>query len=313
MISWWTRDRLLRALVICLALATLGGFFRDWAWWLDVLSDFRAQYAIAAAMLLIAALARRRVKETLLALVLVAVNGAMLTPFLLQSAGPPGAIKIISFNLNQHNLDSAPTLDFLRRENADVVIVTEATETWLKAFEQLSDLYPHRFYAPPHWGPGDKPHMVGLLSKLAWVETGVMRSDMTSRAFGVWARFPAASPSLTVSGVHLMNPLYHPAEHQKAEAEKLASTLRRFQGPVVVAGDFNMTPFSIRYGNLLRDTGLRRAGGGLNPTWPSLLAPLGLALDHVLVGRGVKNATLRSGPRLGSDHLPIVGTFSLAD
>ena len=136
-------------------------------------------------------------------------------------------------------------------------------------------------------------------------------SNLTSRAFAVWARFPAASPSLTVAGVQLSNPLFHPASYQREEADALASLVKRFDGPVVVIGDFNMTPFSTRYGNLLRKSNLRRATGGLNATWPGLLAPLGLSLDHVLVGEGVSHASMRTGPRLGSDHLPIVGTFDL--
>ncbi len=136
-------------------------------------------------------------------------------------------------------------------------------------------------------------------------------SDISSRTFAVWARFPAASPSLTVVGVHLSNPVYYPASHQRSEAVALASIVKRFDGPVVVTGDFNMTPFSARYGTLLGKTGLRRADGGLNATWPAMLTPLGLSLDHVLIGKGIRNATMRTGPWLGSDHLPVVGTFDL--
>ena len=78
-----------------------------------------------------------------------------------------------------------------------------------------------------------------------------------------------------------------------------------------IVGDFNMNPFSTRYETLLGKSGLRRADGGLNTTWPALMAPLGLSLDHVLIGKGIRNATMRTGPRLGSDHLPVVGTFDL--
>ena len=81
--------------------------------------------------------------------------------------------------------------------------------------------------------------------------------------------------------------------------------------PLVVAGDFNMTPYSTRYGNLRRDSGLRRASGGLNTTWPALMTPLGLALDHFLVGAKVRRAAMRVGPRLWSDYRPIIGTFEL--
>ena len=311
MTSWWTWDRLLRALIVGLTLATIGSFFGDQAWWLDVLADFKTQSAIGALLLFFAALATRRMKEAVLTLALMVINGTTLAPYLALPPEGRATMKIVGFNINNHNLDTAPTLDFLRRENADVIVVTEVNETWQKAFEQLSSVYPHRFYGPTYQGPRDEPHKIGLLAKRAWEETGVEWSNLTSRVFTVWARFPAASPGLTVAGVHLLNPLFHPASHQREEIEALISVVNRFDGPVVVTGDFNMTPFSARYGNLLLKSNLRRATGGLNATWPALLTPLGLSLDHVLVGEEVSHATMRTGPRLGSDHLPVVGTFDL--
>jgi len=309
MTSWWTWERFLRALIVGLALVTIGSFFGNQAWWLDILADFKTQSAIAAAALFLAALATRRMKEAALTLALLAINGSTLAPYLAPPPESRTAMKIVGFNVNNHNLDIAPALEFLRRESADVVVVTEATEAWQRAFERLSDLYPHRFFGPAHQGPGDAPHRIGLLAKRPWEETGVEWSVFTSRAFAVWARFPAASPSLTVAGVHLINPVVRPASNHRAEVEALVSAVRRFDGPVVVAGDFNMTPFSTRYGTLLRETNLRRAAGGLNPTWPAPFTFLGLSLDHLLVGTEVSYAVMRTGPWLGSDHLPVIGTF----
>lgn len=299
------------ALLAGLGLATVGSFFGGSAWWLDILADFKAQYVTLAALLLLAALTRRRMKETVLAMALLGYNGAQLAPHLAPAPDSQAAMKVVGFNLGIFNTNTTDTLDFLRRENADVVVVSEVTVPWRKALRQLSDTYPYRFFGPLYDPPEYPPHGLGLLSKRAWEETGVEKSDISSRAFAVWARFPAASPSLTVAGVHLNNPILKPIRYQKAEAEALVSVVRRFDGPVVLAGDFNMTPFSARYGTLLEKTGLWRAKGGLNTTWPALMAPLGLSLDHVLIGKGIRNATMRTGPWLGSDHLPVVGTFDL--
>ena len=311
MTLWWNWDRILRALIAGLALATIGGFFGDLAWWLDVLADFKMQFTIAAGELFLATLATRRAKEAVLTLALLAMNGTTLAPYLTRSPEGRAAMKIVGFNINHSNLKIAAALEFLRRESADVVVLAEVTKPWRKAFEQLSRVYPHQLYGPIHRGPTLEPRMIGLLAKRAWIETGVERSKLTSRVFAVWARFPAASPSLTVAGVHIENPVTRPANFQMAEVEALASVVKRFDGPVVVIGDFNMTPFSSRYRTLLRTSSLRRADGGLNPTWPAPLAPLGLSLDHLLVSSGITHAAMWTGPHLGSDHLPIVGTFGL--
>ncbi|NQV82639.1 MAG: endonuclease/exonuclease/phosphatase family protein [Rhodospirillales bacterium] len=309
--SWWNLSRLLQVLVGGLALATVGGFFGVYAWWLDVLADFRVQYALAAVVLFGACLAWRRKKEAVLALALLIPNGWTVYTNWGDADDVSGALKIVSYNIYFKNLDIAPAFDFLRRENADVVVVTEATDVWRTAFKDLSDVYPHQFFGPLYKGVNDKPHRIGILAKRRWMKTGVEWSDASARAYAIWVRFPAASPSLTVAGVHLLNPILHPASFQKAENEALATLVKRFDGPVVVAGDFNMTPFSTRFGRLLKEADLRRATGGLNTTWPSLLTPLGLGLDHFLVSSKVKRAAMRVGPRLWSDHRPIVGTFDL--
>lgn len=316
MTSWWTWGRLLRTLLFGLALATVGRMFAHKAWWLDVLADFQVQYVAAAAALFLAALLARRIKQSVLALALLAVNGAILAPHVAPfsppvapaAAGQP-AMKVVGFNLSFANRDTAAALDFLRRENADVVTVMEVTEQWRLALERLKDLYPHRFYGPVCRCPWDPPHAIGVLSKRAWREVRVERSPLTGRVFAVLTRFASAPADLVVAGVHLANPLYRPASHQKAEAARLASVLGRLEGPVVVAGDFNMTPFSARYGTLLRESGLRRAEGGLNSTWPAPLTPFGLPLDHILVNAAVGLASMRVGPRLGSDHRPVIATM----
>jgi len=317
MISWWTRERFLRVLLAGLALATAGGFFGGFAWWLDLLADLKMHLALGGMVLFAAAAALRRGPDMALALVLAALNAAAPASYITAAAEsaearPARQLKVVSYNANNHNPDTQQTIEFLRRQNADVVILAEVTEPLQKALEAVSDIYPHRFFSPLFQNKGHNPHSIGVLSKRAWEDKGLGWSDYTARAFAVWVRFPAASPSLTVAGVHLLNTLLHPAGQQRAEAQGLTALLNRFEGSVVVAGDFNMTPFSARFEGLLRETGLRRAEGGLNPTWPSQLTPLGLSLDHILTGNGIDPAVMHVGPRLGSDHLPLVGSFGLA-
>ena len=316
MTSWWTWDWFLKFFLAGVALATAGGFFGGLTWWLDILADLKMQITLAGIVLFISASALRQRMEAMLALALVVLNAAAMAPYFSPLSeglmgNPQKTMKIVMFNVNNHNPDIAPTLEFLRRENADVVVLTEVTDPSRKALEQLSDLYPHRFFGPLFQNAGHNPHRIGVLSKRAWEDKGVEWSDFTSRAFAVWVRFPAASPSLTVAGVHFLNTVHNPANQQEAEAEGLVSMVKRIKGPVVVAGDFNMTPFSTRFGTLLREARLRRAKGGLNTTWPTQLTPMGFSLDHILVGKGIGSAVMRTGSRLGSDHLPVVGTFDL--
>jgi len=291
------------------------------AWWLDVLADFQVQYVAVASALLMAALFMRRTKETLLALALLTVHGAALVPLVSQmvpvAAAPApvlagsSAMKLVSFNLNFNNHQTAATIDFLRREDADVVTLMEVTENWRRALEQLKDIYPYRFYGPVCRCSDDPPHGDAMLSKRPWREVQAERSPLTGRPFAVWARFASAPSDIVVVGVHLINPLFHPLRHQLAEATHLAAVVRRHAGPLVVTGDFNMTPFSARYAVMLREAGLRRADGGIIASWPALLTPFGLPLDHILINAKVGDAVMQAGPRLGSDHLAMIAALGL--
>ena len=79
-------------------------------------------------------------------------------------------------------------------------------------------------------------------------------------------------------------------------------------GPLIVAGDFNCTPWSPFFSDLLAATGLHDSalGFGVWPTWNSSLLPLGLKIDHVLVTGGVVARNHQVGADVGSDHFPVI-------
>ncbi len=81
----------------------------------------------------------------------------------------------------------------------------------------------------------------------------------------------------------------------------------------MVLGDLNVTPWSPFFRDLLREGALRNArkGYGLRPTWPTMLPPLLIPVDHCLVSSGVTVHDCRAGRNVGSDHYPLVVDFSL--
>jgi hypothetical protein len=85
----------------------------------------------------------------------------------------------------------------------------------------------------------------------------------------------------------------------------LAQLVRHIDGPLVLAGDLNTSPWSNAFRKLRATTGLAPASI-LMPTWPAWpLALPQVALDHILVSGELAVAAAGTGPAVGSDHLPV--------
>lgn len=81
-----------------------------------------------------------------------------------------------------------------------------------------------------------------------------------------------------------------------------AALARRGRGPSVLLGDFNLPRWAVRFGAMeFRHTGGASTFPADNPK---------VQLDHLLV-RGVPKAKARVGPRLTSDHLPLIVDLTL--
>lgn len=78
-------------------------------------------------------------------------------------------------------------------------------------------------------------------------------------------------------------------------------------------GDFNMTPWSPKFRQLVADSHLRDTvrGFGLQPTWPAGAPQFWIPIDHVLVSPDILVVDRRVGPDLGSDHYPVIVDIQL--
>jgi endonuclease/exonuclease/phosphatase (EEP) superfamily protein YafD len=86
---------------------------------------------------------------------------------------------------------------------------------------------------------------------------------------------------------------------------------------MVLGGDFNSTPWSFRRQRDDRLLGLTRRDRAI-ATWPTGHSGLWpwpapfplLPIDHIYAGPGWATTGVRRGPRLGSDHYPLIVTLA---
>lgn len=113
-----------------------------------------------------------------------------------------------------------------------------------------------------------------------------------------------AGPVWLVS-VHLHWPFPH---GQAEQVSHLIASMDFLDAPVILAGDFNMVPWSHTVAALENVTGSKRAGpaiGTYELFGPNVILPI----DHVLVPSG--RGALETRPLLGSDHLGLLLRFDL--
>jgi endonuclease/exonuclease/phosphatase (EEP) superfamily protein YafD len=214
-------------------------------------------------------------------------------------------LKVVQLNLWRWNRDVAGTVDWLAREAADIVVVQEVVDDAVGVPAALSGAYPHH--------QGDEATRTWILSKAPSVASGALRARSTRRhSTGAWARFQHPQGDFSVLGFQATWPI--PPGSQQRDSADVARWLKAFdQASLIVCGDFNSTPWSAALARQDRLFGLERRSRALF-TWPvqpytrlQLRSPFPiLALDHVYAGAAWKTVDVRAGPRLGSDHLPVV-------
>ena len=96
---------------------------------------------------------------------------------------------------------------------------------------------------------------------------------------------------------------------QASVAELVAQT----NGKIVFSGDMNASLWDPKLKAFQKQAGLVnvRSGTGLLPSWPTFMPIAGIPIDHAMVSPGIGVVEVRTGKRIGSDHLPLVVTLTL--
>jgi len=293
-----------------LILATVFALLARTWWVFDLFSHFRLQYVIAALVLCAVALASRAWPAAVVLLVVAFVHGWTIRDLWLAETAPKDAagmpLRLASANVLRSNPTPRAVVDWLRAADADLVLLVEAhTEGWPDALGAIGDLYPYR--APEGWRDGAP---VILFSRHPIIEERTIRPPMGRRPY-LMAEVVADGHPVTVAGVHPASP--SPADatdsrRRNLELDHIAQNLQGADRPVLVAGDFNTTPWSPHFRDLLdaADLRLAAAGHGHVATWPKSVWPARIPIDHVLVKGPVAVVDFARGPSIGSDHFPVI-------
>lgn len=285
--------------------------------WFDPLFElfvhFAAQYLVAGIVLATLALLMRRYLAFALALGLGLSNLAPLWPYVVEApprvaANNGPTLRLVTANLYNWSADAVALQNFLQSTDADIVVLTEVTVQQEPAFAAVEGKYPHRLRTQ-----GRPHHPFGLLV-LARLP---LLSAMTHQPFGV--DYPivefrlcaddAGRACVATIALHATRPGREFGDMRNRMLE-FAAARARLAGEAgeqaIVAGDFNVTPWSPAF-DVLTGLGLRDAGlgQGWQPTWPTGLGVAGIPIDHVLVSPRLEVRDYRRLAAMNSDHRPV--------
>lgn len=245
---------------------------------------------------------------------------------------PPGALRVMTYNVNVETRDADAVIAVLERADPDIVVLQEMNPVVAEAIEaRLGERWPHRiFFATFDWGG------TGIASRYPLEHRRDERLPGSSYRNPLIVDVNLPDGPATVVGLHLTGNPRDPAgwpgatsaaiaerEQRALEMVDLAAARGR---PVIVLGDFNTTERSRTHA--LMERGFRdawlAAGRGFGFTYPGgalrlpvVDAPLPtwlLRIDYVFASPHWRVLDARVAPWDGvSDHRAVVATLLRAD
>jgi endonuclease/exonuclease/phosphatase (EEP) superfamily protein YafD len=277
------------------------------------------------ALLIVAVLLRGTLRGVAVIVTLVGVAAAanvMLPEFIgslrARPAAPAeGTLTMMTHNLFGMNYEMEKVTAAIFAEDPDIIVLQEYFG------EQATDLHPLLLAKYPFFVRcrGGKRANLGLYARIPFgqVEDGACPNDAygTTRTAHILATFRTeGGKPFSVITTHMDWPL--PVARQRDQLSALSEVVDKIDGPMILAGDFNSTPWSYALRDFVARTGLTRETMNLLTfpmswhyfgTWRDTL-PI-LPLDHVMTRGGIVVHEVHRGQATASDHLPVVFTFSV--
>lgn len=298
------------AITAAFSLATFAG---PWHRNLDLFAHFRLQYLIAAASFAVLLFVLRSPRWALAMAAVAAIDLAPVAPWYFADAvapaRPAATLRVLLSNVHASNRDTDRLIELIRAEAPDVVFLQEVTARRLDELQALAVTYPY-----VHAAPREDNFGIAVLARHPF--RSVVEIDSAPFGFPTLVvEFDVGGRTVTAVTTHPMIPLGETNYAGQAEQlDDVATLIASRVGPRLVVGDLNAT----MWGHLLRrfreKSGLvnARRGFGVLATWPKSLGPAGIPIDHCFASRDFRVADFRTGPDIGSDHLPLIVDLSLA-
>ena len=276
---------------------------------LELFAHFRLQYLAVAILLTAAFIWLRWPGHVAVGAAAIAINAWFVVPWYLPvERGLPGSadVRILNANVLATNGNYEDFKRLVETTQPDIVIIQEVTDAWVRSLDGFAQRYPHRVVEPRK-----DPFGIALFSRFPLDASAVRHAE--PRGYPeIVATVLADGWKFGLIAAHPANPVANGGYGARnLQLHAIGELAQRSPTPLVVAGDLNISMWANHYRKLVGASGLRNAreGFGVEPTWPTYFPVAMIPIDHFLVSADIEVTSFRTGPGIGSDHLPVSVTL----
>ena len=289
---------------------TITAVFNNLWWRFEYTASFRHQCLFLQLILICLLLALKVKKEILY--ILITFTLINLIPFLsfyipqTDKAGEAKTIKILTANVHIINDKYNLLISLIKNTDPSVIALSETDDKWIDNLAILDKDY----YSIKH--PGKYLHGMALYSKYPFTS-----KEIKYYSYDKKLSVPMIFATINVEGKDFKIITIHPIAPKDKNCIILrnrhlleaAEMIKKEKSmPVILAGDLNITPWSYKFSEFLKISGLKDSskGFGLQPTWPVGNPLLLTPIDHFLISKNLTVIHRYTGPDIGSDHYPVI-------
>jgi endonuclease/exonuclease/phosphatase (EEP) superfamily protein YafD len=295
-----------------LSIATLLTILGRFWWLLDLFSHFRVQYFLGLSAVTIVLLFRRRYKAPAFFGMLAIANLCTIAPLYFGAGPQPSEVsrsyRSLLMNVNTESGLPSKVAQTIKQLDPDFLALEEVNDQWLSTLSVTLAAYPYSKTMPREDNFG-----IAIYSKYPLVRSEI-RQVGEAEIPSVIAELQLPEGLLTVIATHPLPPGGREnARLRDDQLERLPEIVKQAASPVLLLGDLNATPWCSHFKRLLSQSGLRDScqGRGVFGTWPAYMPIFLIPIDHCLYTSGIHVTRRTSGPKVGSDHYPVVIDFAL--
>ena len=213
-------------------------------------------------------------------------------------------LKLMQFNLLFMNRKLNTVAKLARDRDVDVITLQEVNKRTIRLLKILKKDYPYQV-----WCSFQSVGGVAVLSRLPLVK-GKAKGCMSNKGTA-WLRIKLGKQAVTITSLHLHWPYPFSQYDQVSRLEREFSNVLQ---PIIVAGDFNATPWSHAVDRLAKVTQTEVTQGlrfSFYLNMSGIIFPVGLPIDHVLLPNNFKVKNIELGPKAGSDHSSVFASIAV--